>query len=137
MPRMKFKTCLTLDQIGYPPGGPQAGAIAQRLGPLLETAAQLLQLGRLQPWLAASTASFLERLGSLCFPGLVPPADRLPMNLELARYFGLAQAPVEEFGGLESPSFKLIKIAFNTFGIAHAPRLAQESICVTILCDFQ
>lgn len=134
---MKLKTGLPLDEIGHPPGGPQAGAIAQRLGPVLETVAQLLQLGGLQPWLAASAASFLERLGSLRFPGLVPAADRLPVNVKLARDLGLAPAPVEEFGRLESPLFELIKIAFDAFGITHAQRLAQESIGVTILCEIQ
>jgi|SRR5579885_2182579 len=137
MPRMKLKTCLPLNEIGDPPGGPQAGAIAQRLGPFLKTAAQFLQLGGLQSWFAASAASFLERLGSLRFPGLMPPADRLPVNVELARYLGLAQAPVEEFGGLETTFFKLLKVAFDAFRITHAQRLAQESIGVTILCDFQ
>ena len=121
---MKLLACLPLDEIGHPPSGPQAGAIAQRFGSLLETAAQLLQLGGLQPRLAASAASFPERFGSLCFPGLMPSTDGLAMNVELAGYLGLAQAPVEEFGSLEPSFFELIEIAFDAFGITHPQRLA-------------
>jgi hypothetical protein len=38
---------------------------------------------------------------------------------------------------LETTFFKLLKVAFDAFRITHAQRLAQESIGVTILCDFQ
>ncbi len=75
MPRMKFMPGLALDQIGHPPGRPQTSAISQRLGPLLEPAAKLIQLGRLQPRFAPSAARLPERPGSLRLPGLMPAAD--------------------------------------------------------------
>jgi hypothetical protein len=46
---MKLLPRLSLDQVGHTPGRPQAGAIAQHLGTLFQSAAQLIQLGGLQP----------------------------------------------------------------------------------------
>jgi len=123
MARMKLLSSLSFDQIGHPPGGPQSGAITQRLGAFFETPAQLFQLHGLQARFAAGSAGFLKRFGSFVLPGLVPAADRLAVHMEFAGYLGLAQALVEEFGGFESPLFQLIKIAFDAFGITHAQRL--------------
>jgi hypothetical protein len=117
---MKLLTCLPLNEIGHPPGSPQAGTVTQGLRPLLETTAQLLQLVGLQPGFTTRAAGFLESLSALSFPGLMPPADRLSMNLELAGHLSLAKALVKEFSGFKSPLFELLKIAFNAFGIAHA-----------------
>ena len=122
MTRMKLLPGLPLDQIGHPPGSPQSGAITQGFRTLLQTPPQLLQLRRLQSRLAASAARFLERPGSVGFPGLLPPADRLPMHVELPGHLGLAQALVEEFSRFKSPLFQLVKIAFNAFGVTHAQK---------------
>ena len=37
----------------------------------------------------------------------------------------------------DSPLFELIKIAFDAFGVAHAPKVSQRSESVTILCECQ
>ena len=99
--------------------------------------AELIQLSRLQAWLAASSTCFLERPGSLRLPGLIPPTHRLSVHMKLPGHFGLGEPLVEEFSGLESPLFQLVEIAFNAFGVTHAQRLARESTIVTILYDTQ
>jgi len=137
MTRMKLIPRLPLNEIGHSPGGPQSGAIAQGFRTLLETAADSFQLSRLQARLSASAARFLKRPLAVGFPSLVPSTDRLPMHVELAGHLGLAQALVKETGGLKSPLLQLVKIAFNAFWVAHAQRLARESISVTIFYDIQ
>jgi hypothetical protein len=61
----------------------------------------------------------------------------LAVDIEPAGDFGLAQTLVEESGGFEPPLFQLIKITLNAFWIAHAQRLSQGSIGVTILYEIQ
>lgn len=135
MSGMKFVAGLLLDQIGYASSGPQARVVTQRLRSLFEADSDLFQLSWLQSRFATGSSCFLERLGSLLFPRLVPPADGLPMHLQLPGNFALAQAPVKELGGLQSSVFELVKITFDPFWITHARRLAQIFENVTILCD--
>lgn len=87
--------------------------------------AQLLQLRGLQPRFATGPACLKERLGPLFSPRLVPPADRLAVNPKLAGHLSLTEATVEKSGGLESPPFQAIEIAFYTFWIAHDQKLSQ------------
>src|SRR5215467_8974063 len=103
MPGMILLPRLSLDQVSHAPSCPQAGAIAQHFGPLFQPAAQLLQLGGLQPRFTASSSRLKERLGSLFPPRLVPPTDRLAVNAELPGHLALIQASVKEPSGLESP----------------------------------
>ena len=137
MPGMKFLARLSLDQVGHAPSRPQAGAIAQHLGSLFQSAAQLPQLRGLQPRFTASSSRLKERLGSLFPPGLVPPTDRLSVNAKLPGHLALIQATVKESGGLESPTFQAVEVAFHAFGVAHAQRLTRKPERVTILCDTQ
>jgi hypothetical protein len=44
---------------------------------------------------------------------------------------------VEEFGGLKSPLFQLVKIALNAFWVTHGRRVTEASPVVTILYDIQ
>ena len=137
MTGMKLLARLPLNQVSHPPGSPQAAAVTQRLRTFLEAAAEFFQLPGLQPGLAARPVCSLERPGAMFLPGLMPPADRLPVNAQLAGNLGLAEALVKESGGFEPPLFQLIKIAFDAFRITHAQRIAWESTVVTILCDYQ
>ena len=121
---MKSLPCLLLDQIGHSPGGPQSSPVTQRLGAVFETAAQGLQLHGLQPRLAACPSGLFKSLDSPIFPCLMPPTDRLAVDLELSRYLRLAQALVKEFSSFESPLFQFIKITFDAFRIPHAQRLS-------------
>jgi hypothetical protein len=125
MSGMKLLTGLSLDQVSHPPGRPQASAIAQHLRTLFQSMAQLLQLRGLQPRFPTSSASLKERLGSLFSPRLVPPTDRLAMNPKLPGHLSLTKATVKKSGGLESPPFQAIEIAFYTFWIAHDQRLSR------------
>lgn len=136
MSGMKFLAGLLLDQIGDPIGSPQTRFITQRLRSGLEAHSDLFQLGWLKSRFATGSPRLFERLGSVFFPRLVPPADGLPMYLQLPCDLGLAEAPVEEFGGLQPSLLQLVKITFNTFGISHAPRLPQRFGRVTILYDY-
>ena len=137
MPGMILLPRLSFDQVGHAPSRPQAGAIAQRFGPLFQSAAQLLQLPEQQPRFATGPASLPERLGALCSPRLVPPTDRLAVNPKSPGHLPLSQTTVKESGSLESPLFQAVEIAFYAFGIAHAQRLMGKPDRVTILCDNQ
>ena len=137
MPGMKLFSSLPLNQIRYPPGGPQPSTVTQHLGTFFQSTTQLFQLGRHQPRLATGSACLMQRADSLFAPCLVPPTYRLPVNLQPSGYLALTQSSVEKLGGLESPPFQFIKIAFNAFWIAHAQRLARVPKIVTILCDTQ
>ncbi len=57
------------------------------------------------------------------------------MDFKLTRYLSLTQALIEEPGGLETPLFELVKVAFDAFGISHAQKIACESTHITILCE--
>ena len=137
MPGMKPLSGLPLNQIGHAPGRPQPGAVAQYLWAFFQAATQLVQLGGQQPRLATGSACLTQRAGAFFAPGLVPATDRLAMNSQPSGDLALTQAPVEKFGGLESPPFQIVKIAFNAFWVAHAQRLSQLLGCVTILCEIQ
>jgi hypothetical protein len=134
---MKFLPRLPFDQVGDAPGRPKRGAISQHFRAFFESAAQVLQLFGKQPRFATGPTGFEQGFGSLSSPGLVPPANRLPMDAQSAGYLALAQSTVEESGGLESPSFQAIKIALHAFWIAHAQTIARVSERVTILCKRQ
>ena len=134
---MKLLPRLSFDQVGDAPGCPQPGAISQHFRAFFESAAQPLQLFGQQPRFATGPTGFEQGLGSLFSPGLVPSTDRLPMDPQFARYLALTQATVEESGGLESPPFQAVEIAFYAFGVAHAQRLTRKPERVTILCDTQ
>jgi hypothetical protein len=137
MPGMKLLSGLALDQIGHTPGGPQSGAVAQHLRTFFQPAPQLFQLGRQQSRLTTSPTDLTQRTAASFAPGSVPSTYRLPVNLKPSGYLALAQALVEEPGGLEPPPFQFSEIAFNAFWIAHAQRLPQDPGGVTILCDTQ
>ena len=134
---MKLLPRLPFDQVGHAPGRPQASAIAQHLGTFFQSPAQLLQLRGQQPRSAARPASLKQRLGSLSSPGLVPATDRLAVDPQFAGHFALTEPTVKESGGLESPPFQVIEIAFNAFWVAHAQRLTRKPGSVTILCERQ
>lgn len=134
---MKLLPSLSLDQIGHPPGGPQRSAIAQRLGTGFQAFTQFRQLHRLQTGFAARSRGFAECLGSLLFPGLMPPADRLAVNAQSPGDLTLVDTSIKEPGSFESSPFQFIKIAFDTFWISHARRLTPEADGVTILCERQ
>ena len=137
MSGMKLLPGLSLDQIGHAPSGPQGCAVAQRLRTRFQALSQFLQLGRLQAGFAAGPDRLAQRLGPLLSPGLVPTADRLPVNAQSPGYLPLTEASVKKPGGFEPPSFQFIKITFNAFGIAHARRLTPKTKYVTIFCEFQ
>jgi len=137
MPGMILLPRLSFDQVGHAPSRPQAGAIAQRFGPLFQSAAQLLHLRALQARFTTSSSRLKERLGSLFPPRLVPPTDGLAVNPKSPGHLPLSQTTVKESGSLESPLFQAVEIAFYAFGIAHAQRLMGKPDRVTILCDNQ
>jgi hypothetical protein len=124
MSGMILFSCLSLDQVRHPPGGPQPGAISQGFGTCFEAPAQLFQLCGKQARLAASPTGPFKRLGAIALPSLVPSAGRLAMDVEFAGHLGLAQALVEELGGFEPPLFQLFKIALDAFRITHAQTVA-------------
>lgn len=134
---MKLLPRLSLDQVGHTPGRPQAGAIAQHLGTLFQSAAQLIQLGGLQPRSTTGPTRLKERLGSLFSPRSMPSTDRLAVDPKLPGHLALTEASVKESSGLESPSFQAVEITFYAFRVAHAPKLTQKPGRVTILCDTQ
>ena len=136
-PRKASCQSLSGDQISHSPGRPQRSAIAQRLGTFLQTFAQFLQLGRLQAGFAARSPGLLQRLGSMLFPSLIPPTDRLAVNAQSSRDLALMDASIKKSGGFEPPPFQFIKIAFDTFWISHARKLTREIGGVTILCECQ
>ena len=137
MAGMKLLPRLSLNQIGHAPGRPQAGAIAQHLRTLFQSAAQLLQLRGLQPRFTTGPASLKERLSALLAPRLVPPTYRLAVNPKFPGHLPLTEATVKKFGGLESPPFQAVEIAFYAFRIAHAQRLTRVCAYVTILYECQ
>ena len=90
-----------------------------------------------QPGLTTGSRRFAKRLGSSLFPGLVPAADRLPVNSQTPGDLALMNTSVKKPGGPEASPFQFIKIPFNAFWITHAPSLAQKIRAVTILCEIQ
>src|SRR5512143_2906191 len=126
MPRMKLLSGLPLDQIRHAPGRPQPGTVTQYLGAFFQSATQVFQLGRQQPRLATGPACLKQRAGAFFAPCLVPSTYRLPMNLQPSGDLALTQPPLEKSGGLESPPFQIIKVAFNAFWVTHAQRLPQR-----------
>jgi hypothetical protein len=67
----------------------------------------------------------------------MPAADRLAVNAQSPGHLPLTEASVEEPGGLESPTFQFIEIAFHAFWVAHAQRITRKLGDVTILCEIQ
>jgi len=130
---MKLLPRLSLDQIGYPPGGPERSAIPQCLGTFLQAFTHFLQLVGLQPGFAAGAGGFAQRFASLLLPRLMPATDGLPMNAQPSGNLALMDTLIKEPGGFESPPFQLIKIPFDAFRIAHARSLIRVSRLVTIL----
>jgi hypothetical protein len=51
---------LLLDQLGYPPGGPQAGGVSERLRAALQGAFELAPLHGGQSWWAPHARGFLQ-----------------------------------------------------------------------------
>ena len=127
MSGMKLLPCLSLNQIGHPPCGPERSAITQRLGALFQPLAQLVELLGSQTGFAAGSSSFLERLGSLFFPGLVPAIDRLLMHAQLPRNLSLSDALLKQFGRLKPPYFQLVEITFNAFGVSHTQNSSSNA----------
>ena len=137
MPGVKLLSSSPLNQIGYAPGRPQPGTVTQHLGAFFQSATQLFQLGRQQPRLASGSTRLKQCLGSLFSPSLMPPTDRLSMNLQLSGDLALTKATVKESGGLKSSPFQSIKITLNAFWVTHAQKLAPKLTAVTILCEIQ
>ena len=50
----------------------------------------------------------------------MPPTNRLAVNPKLPGHLTLPEATVKESGGLESPLFQAVEIAFYAFWVAHA-----------------
>lgn len=134
---MKLLPRLSLDQIGHAPGRPQRSAIAQGLWTFLQTLAQCVQLRWLQTRFATGAGSLAQRFGPLFPPGLMPAADRLPVNAQSPGHFPLVKPSVKKPGGFEPSPFQFIKIAFDAFRITHAQRLARQMPHVTIFRETQ
>jgi len=129
-----------LDDDGHSAGGPEQRAKVVDFGTLFQGAFQLAKVFVGEAGLASGSSRLFERSGAVVPPSFVPAADRLPVDADLAGNLGLAQALVEEFGGLDAPPCqlcKLFRIAFYAFRITHAQRLAQSYKYVTILCSSQ
>ena len=134
---MKPLSRLTFNQIGDPPSGPKSRTIAQNLRTLLQALPQERKLSRLQSWFAARTSGLPEGFSALSFPSLMPAADRLTVDAELSGDFALTAPSVKKSGSFQPPAFELLKIACDTFRVAHARNLPQEAMPVTILCERQ
>jgi hypothetical protein len=137
MSGVKLLPRLSFDQISHAPRGPEGSAVTKGFRTFFQSLAQLLQLGWLQAGLAACPCRFTQRLGSLFFPRLMPTADRLAVNAQPSSNLPLMEASIKKPGSFEPSSFELIKITFDTFGIAHAQILARRIPCVTLFCDSQ
>ncbi len=135
--RMILLPSLSVHQIGHTLGRPQRSVVAQGFRTFLQDLAQFLQLDRLQTRFTASACRFAQRLGSVLFSSLMPPADRLAMHAQSSGDLALMEPSVKELGGLESRLFQFIKIAFNAFWISHARSLTLRTSPVAILCEMQ
>jgi len=114
---------LSLDQIGHAPSGPERSPVAQSLRTFFQAFFELLQLERLEAWLAPSACGFAKGLVALSFPSLMPATDRLAVHSQLPGHFALLDAFVKQLGGFDPPPFQFVEIAFNAFGITHARSL--------------
>ena len=122
---MKLLSRLPFDQVGHAPGGPKCCAVSQHFRAFFEPAAQLLQLFGKHSRFAPGSAGLEQGLSPLLSPGLVPSANRLPMDLQFAGYLALTQPSVKEPRRLETAPFQAIEVAFYAFWIAHAPTIAR------------
>src|SRR3982074_2462799 len=120
MARVEFLASLPLDQIGYAPTGPQPRTISQHLCPLFQSAAQLLQLGGLQPGFATCAPGLLKASLALVLPIPIPPTSRFTGNIGFTRNFSLAKSLLKELSRLQPAPFQRLEITFDTFWIAHA-----------------
>ena len=81
-----------LDEVAHPTRGPQPAGKSERLGPALERALEVAQLGRAElGWPAGALG-----LAQPAHPGLLklprPAADRLPVYSHPPRHLGLAES---------------------------------------------
>ena len=60
-------------------------------------------------------------------PILVPAAGGLAMDAQPSCGFGGAESLVEEAAGLQPSLLQLVEIAFDAFGITHAPEDYHEA----------
>ena len=134
---MKLLSRLPFDQVGNAPGCPKCRTVSKHFRAFFESAPQLLQLFGKQPWFAAGSTGLEQGFGPLFSPGLVPSANRLPMDLQFTGHLALTQPSVEEPRRLKSAPFQAIEVAFHAFWIAHAQTIAWVFRVVTILCNRQ
>src|SRR5260370_6101399 len=81
-----------LDERAHPARGPQPAGEAERLGPALERALEVAQLGRAELWWPASALGLAQPAHSRLLKLLRPAADRLPMDAHRAGPLGLAES---------------------------------------------
>ena len=92
MARVVSNTALDINQLGDSTGGPQSILKAQSLGSSLQTTFNSAQIRRTQARWTTDLLGFAKRTASARFQLLCPATDGLPMDSDLSRDFGLAQA---------------------------------------------
>ena len=134
---MVFHPTFLLDQMGHAPRGPQAGLVAQRLGPSLQPLLDVPQIFRTQARSPPHMSGFLQRPHAAVLQVCRPTADRLAMRAHLAGHFGLMHSLAQQFCRLQSPLLQLLKISPYSRRISHERRVAHIRKNVTILCNSQ
>lgn len=82
-----------LDEIAHPARGPQPGGKSERLGPTLECALQVAQLGRAELGWPAGALGPAQAAHSGLFKLPCPAADRLAVDTHRPGHLGLAESP--------------------------------------------
>src|SRR3984893_7024540 len=131
--RMVAHPAQLLDQPGDPWRRPQCRLVAQCLRSAFERLLDCLQVCRAQLGLA-SGAPGLFQPGAARLPQLADPANqRLPMNPQTPRYFGLAHALLQQLGRRHPAPLQALKVPLHPCRITHPAKLSY----VSILCKSQ
>ena len=118
---MIVDTGLPLNQIHHPCCRPQGGFVTECLGTLQQGLFELVNLVGIQARLAASAARFLQTVNTLGLPRSVPAAGRLGADTQALGNRTLAEPTVKQFGSSKPSLLELVKIAFQSSGVSHAP----------------
>ena len=130
-------TAFDLDQLGYPAGRPQPIVEAESLWTALESSLDTSQILAVQTWRTAHVFGSSERATAALLELASPAADRLPVDTDLACYFGLRPALTEQRDRFHSPPFERVEIPFDTSWVSHATTIQQLPLNVTMFCKAQ
>ena len=140
LPRMAFvvfDSGLLLNERSHTPDGPQGSGITVSFRAFDQRRFDSIFLRLRKSRQTSGTTGLAQSVFALFFESRSPTADRLPVNSEPARHFGLVNTSSQQFVGGKASLFQCVEIAFYTSCISHALRIPASARNVTIKRDSQ